>query len=217
MYEEIIRTCQHYNADLVAVSKTKPVEKIFEIYNKGHRDFGENRAQEMAQKYEVMPKDIRWHFIGNLQSKKVKYIAPFVHLIHSVDRSSLLQTIDKEAKKNDRVIDILLQPKIAKEESKSGLTEDELKEVVNELINGKYSNLNLRGLMGMATFTTNKDLINEEFTFLKKQYSNIKSSLKKTDFNILSMGMSGDYQMALENGSTMIRVGSLIFGKRNYT
>ena len=217
MYEEIIRTCQHYNADLVAVSKTKPVEKIFEIYYKGHRDFGENRAQEMAQKYEEMPKDIRWHFIGNLQSKKVKYIAPFVHLIHSVDRSSLLQTIDKEAKKNERIIDILLQPKIAKEESKSGLTEGELNEVVDDLNNRKFPNLNLRGLMGMATFTENMDVVKEEFIYLKEQFNNIKSSLDKTDFNILSMGMSGDYQIALDNGSTMIRVGSLIFGKRNYT
>jgi pyridoxal phosphate enzyme (YggS family) len=216
MYERILNICHQYHAELVTVSKTKPTEEILKIYHKGQRDFGENRAQEMAEKHDQMPKDIHWHFIGHLQSKKVKYIAPFVYLIHSVDRPSLLETIDKEAKKNDRTIDILIQPKIAKEETKSGASEEELESMVNELMNHKYTHINLRGLMGMATFTEDTAIIEQEFSYLKSLFDKIKKNTKKEDFTILSMGMSGDYELALKNGSSMIRVGSLIFGKRNY-
>ncbi len=213
MLSQLTKLCQRYNAKLIAVSKTKPVSQIKELYNHGQRHFGENRVQELVEKQELMPKDICWHLIGHLQKNKVKYIAPFIHLIHSVDSQSLLKTINKEALKNERTIPVLLQIKIAKEDSKFGLSIFEAEDIIKEIKNGLYPAISLKGLMGMATFTDNKEQISAEFSILKQlksDWSN-KYNLKLDE---LSMGMSGDYQIALNNGSTMIRVGSLLFGKR---
>ena len=204
---------------LVAVSKTKPISDLMEAYNAGQRIFGENYVQELVEKYELMPKDIQWHFIGHLQSKKVKYIAPFVSLIHGVDSLKLLQEINKQAAKNNRVIDCLLQVYIAEEESKFGLDEQELEEILKLVQNDKedFKNIRIVGLMGMATFTENKNQIEKEFKHLKT----IFDKLEKLPFtqnlkpNTLSMGMSGDYQLAISCGSTMVRIGSSIFGGRN--
>ena len=194
---------------LVAVSKTKPNNMIMDAYDSGHRIFGENRIQEMITKYESLPKDIEWHMIGHLQRNKVKYIASFVSLIHGVDSIKLLIEINKQAKQINRVIKCLLQIHIAKEETKYGIRYSELESVLNYSESLEY--INLVGLMGMATFTKDEQVINLEFKNLKKKYDFYKS---KYNFNILSIGMSGDYQNAINFGSTMIRVGSKIFGER---
>lgn len=199
---------------LVAVSKTKPNEAIEEAYQAGQRVFGENKVQELVSKWETLPKDIQWHMIGHLQRNKVKYIAPFVSLIHSVDSLRLLQEIDKQAKKNNRVIDCLLQVHIAQESTKFGFDEAELVEFINSDDPKELNNVRIRGLMGMATFTSEEDQLRAEFSSLKQIYERQKAAFE--DFDILSMGMSGDYQLAIEEGSTMIRVGSAIFGARFY-
>ena len=211
---------------LVAVSKTKPVSDLMEAYNAGQRIFGENYVQELVEKHEQMPKDIQWHFIGHLQSRKVKLIAPFVSLIHGVDSLKLLQEINKQAAKNNRVIDCLLQIHIAEEESKFGLDEEELNEILKQVQHDKDNLKNIRivGLMGMATFTQNQNQIEKEFKHLKTIFDTITSrtdainrvSPENIDIKILSMGMSGDYQLAISCGSTMVRIGSSIFGTRNY-
>lgn len=201
---------------LVAVSKTKPVEDIMEAYEAGHRDFGENKIQEMVEKYEQLPKDIRWHMIGHVQGNKIKYMAPFVHLVHGIDKEKRLKELNKEAEKNNRVIDCLLQIHIAKEETKFGFDLNEATEVMENNPQEKYPNVRIRGLMGMATLTDNDLQVRNEFRGLFQFYSKIKTELAPADFNILSMGMSGDYQLALDENSNMIRIGSAIFGKRNY-
>ena len=200
---------------LVAVSKTKPISDLLEAYNVGQRIFGENKIQEMVSKYNEMPKDIAWHMIGHIQRNKVKYMAPFVNLIHGVDSLRLLAEINKQALKNNRIIDCLLQVKIATEESKFGLSENE---VLNLLISEEiktFQNIKIVGLMGMATFTNNQEQLQKEFEMLKCIFDNL-THLKSTNYNLktLSMGMSDDYPIAIKNGSTMIRVGSSIFGKR---
>ncbi|MEY3060078.1 MAG: hypothetical protein RL000_1430 [Bacteroidota bacterium] len=202
---------------LIAVSKTKPVEDIQVLYDAGHRDFGENYVQELVQKQAFLPKDIRWHFIGHLQSNKVKMIAPFVHLIHGVDSIKLLEVIDKEGKKLNQKINCLLQVHIAQEETKYGLDLQEARQVAaSYFLEKKYENVELSGLMGMASFSDDLSLVEQEFKSLKKLYDEIHQVHKNAaQFNILSMGMSGDYMLAIDNGSTMVRVGSLLFGKRN--
>ena len=199
---------------LVAVSKTKPVEDLQEAYAAGMRDFGENKIQEMCDKYEVLPKDIRWHMIGHVQTNKVKYMAPFVHLIHGVDSLKLLKEIHKQAEKNNRVIDVLLQQFIADEETKFGLDEEEIQQIMQEEIQ-HLPNVRVVGLMGMATFTEDENQIREEFRSLKSNFDSLKNNFE--NLTILSMGMSGDYQIAIEEGSTMVRIGSSIFGHRNYS
>jgi pyridoxal phosphate enzyme (YggS family) len=197
---------------LVAVSKTKPAEDILTAYQCGHRHFGENKVQELVQKYEVLPKDIHWHMIGHLQRNKVKYIAPFVYLIHGVDNLKLLKEIDKQAAKNQRVINILLQIKIAREETKYGMDEKTLQDILHLYRQNEFKNIRIKGLMGMATFTDDTKQISSEFAYLQDLYSVYKKEF--TGFEYLSMGMSGDYQIAIKNGSNMVRIGSAIFGKR---
>ncbi len=209
---------------LVAVSKTKPVEMLMEAYNAGFKRFGENYVQELVDKYEQMPKDIEWHFIGHLQSNKVKYIAPFVSLIHSVDSLKLLQEINKQATKNNRVIECLLQIYIAEEDTKSGMTEEECLEILKAEMLEKLPNVRIVGLMGMTTLTEDETQIRKEFAKLKVFYSELKTQNRTADrsepqrrpLTTLSMGMSCDYAIAIEEGSTMIRVGSKIFGGRIY-
>ena len=204
-------------ATLVAVSKTKPVSDIEEAYATGHRDFGENKIQEMCDKYEQLPKDVRWHMIGHVQGNKIKYMAPFVHLVHGIDKPKRLKELNKEAAKNDRVIDCLLQVHIAKEESKCGFAEEELAELLTTTdLEEKYPNVQVRGLMGMATFTDNELQVRNEFRGLAQLFSKLKAELGWAHFDTLSMGMSGDYQIALDEGSNMVRIGSSIFGERNY-
>ncbi|MEM6895247.1 MAG: YggS family pyridoxal phosphate-dependent enzyme [Bacteroidota bacterium] len=200
---------------LVAVSKTKPNEALLEAYEAGQRVFGENKVQEMVQKWETLPKDIQWHMIGHVQRNKVKYMAPFVSLIHGVDSFRLLKEINKQAEKHDRVIDCLLQMHIAKEETKFGLDDAELEAVLMHPEFSSLQNVRIVGLMGMATFTENQDQIQSEFAYLKSQYDWIAKQLPKVD--TLSMGMSGDYPIAIDEGSTMVRIGSSIFGSRQYT
>lgn len=205
------------NVTLVAVSKTKPVSDLMEAYEAGQRIFGENKIQEMTDKCEAMPKDIQWHMIGHVQTNKVKYMAPYVSLIHGVDSLKLLQEINKQAQKNNRVIDCLLQVYIAEEESKFGLDEEELGEVLKQVQHDKneLNHIRIVGLMGMATFTNNQIQVKKEFSRLKTifdHYSTLNS--KNCQLNILSMGMSGDYTLAIECGSTMVRIGSSIFGGR---
>ena len=200
---------------LVAVSKTKPISDLLEAYEAGQRIFGENKIQEMAEKWEAMPKDIQWHMIGHVQTNKVKFMAPFVSLIHGVDSLKLLQEINKQAKKNDRIIDCLLQIHIAEEETKFGLDEEELASLLSSNAFDEMQNILIVGLMGMATFTDNKEQIKKEFLHLKSIFDsskNLKSEI--CNLKILSMGMSGDYQLAIECGSTMVRIGSSIFGGR---
>ena len=199
-------------ADLVAVSKTRTVQEIQEAYNSGQLKFGENRVQEIVDKQSKLPNNIEWHMIGHLQKNKVKYIAKFINLIHSVDRISLAEEIDKHAKKENRKIDCLIQLKISKEESKFGLQIEDFKNFYESLKN--YKNLNVIGLMGMASFTDDNELIDKEFKKIKTIYDDMV--LIDSGFKVLSIGMSDDYNIALENGSNMIRVGSKIFGKRNY-
>lgn len=203
---------------LVVVSKTHPVETVMEAYNSGHRIFGENKVQELVSKYEAMPKDIEWHLIGHLQSNKVKYIASFVSLIHSVDSLKLLEVIDKEAQKQNRVIDCLLQVHIASEETKFGLSADELEELLSSNDFKEMKNIRLVGLMGMATFTDNMAQVRMEFRFLGDLFKSVKAKYfgNKPWFKELSMGMSSDYPVAMAEGSTMVRIGSNIFGHRNY-
>ena len=197
---------------LVAVSKTKSNEEILEAYQCGQRVFGENKIQEMSAKYEALPKDIQWHMIGHVQSNKVKYMVPFVDLIHGVDRIKLLREINKQALKNNRIIDCLLQILIAQESTKFGFSESEVTEALD--LAGTLNNVRVIGLMGMATFTENTQQITEEFKGLKRLFDQLKP--QQPQFNVLSMGMSGDYPLAIAQGSNMIRVGSKIFGARNY-
>ena len=199
---------------LVAVSKTKPEKNLLEAYDAGQRVFGENKIQEMTQKWENLPKDIQWHMIGHVQTNKVKYMAEYVSLIHGVDSLKLLKEINKQAKKHNRIVDCLLQMHIAEEDTKFGLDETELKDLLNSETFGKLQNVKVVGLMGMATFTDDKNQIRREFKHLKNQFDKLKATLPKID--TLSMGMSGDYLIAIEEGSTMIRIGSSIFGERNY-
>ena len=196
---------------LIAVSKTKPQSDLIEAYKAGQRDFGENKIQEMSEKWEHLPKDIHWHMIGHVQTNKVKYMAPFVHLIHAVDSLKLLKEIQKQALKNNRTIGCLIQIRIAQEETKFGLPAEELSSLVEAA--KQFPNVAIKGLMGMASFTSNQEQVRQEFKKLAEIFSAFK--LVKPENTILSMGMSGDYQMAIEEGSTMIRVGSKIFGERN--
>lgn len=207
-----------FNAKLIAVSKTKPNEDLLQAYTAEQRDLGENKVQELVGKYESLPKDIRWHMIGHLQRNKVKYIAPFVHLIHAVDSARLLKEIDKQGEKNDRVIECLLQIFIAKEESKFGLDENELHELLNSDEFSVMKHIKVVGLMGMATNTENLDQVRSEFRGLKALFEKVKNEYQSERIEMmeLSMGMTGDYQIALEEGSTMVRIGSAIFGERNY-
>ncbi|WP_420322802.1 YggS family pyridoxal phosphate-dependent enzyme [Flagellimonas sp.] len=200
---------------LVAVSKTKPNEAILEAYHAGQRVFGENKIQEMTQKWETLPKDIEWHMIGHVQRNKVKYLAEYVSLIHGVDSFRLLKEIDKQAKKHDRVIPCLLQIHIAEEETKFGLDEVELAEILGSEEFKNMENVKVVGLMGMATFTTDLNQVRKEFRFLKTIYDDLAQKLP--GISVLSMGMSGDYTIAIEEGSTMVRIGSSIFGARNYS
>jgi pyridoxal phosphate enzyme (YggS family) len=196
---------------LVAVSKTKPVEDLQEAYSCGQRIFGENYVQELVDKHEQLPTDIEWHFIGNLQSNKVKYIAPFVALIHGVNSISTLKEIDKQAKKLNKQIEILLQLHVATEESKFGFSEEEVLEIASQ--KELYSNVNFRGVMGMASFTEDQALIRKEFQEVNRIFSLLKSHFGES-FNEISMGMSGDWEIAVEEGSTLVRIGSAIFGSR---
>jgi PLP dependent protein len=214
-YQQIKTELDTKTVALVAVSKTKPIEDIQVLYNLGQKDFGENYAQELAEKYEQLPKDIRWHFIGHLQSNKVKYIAPFVHLIHGADSFNLLKEINKQGIKNNRVINCLLQIHIAKEETKFGFDEHELHEL-NQL--HELKNVNIIGMMGMASFSDDMNVIKNEFASLKIMFDKYALlAIANCQFSILSMGMSSDYKIAIEEGSNMVRIGSLLFGERNYT
>jgi pyridoxal phosphate enzyme (YggS family) len=214
--QNLINTTKNKNVKLIAVSKTKSDAEILEAYNLGQRAFGENKVQEMLDKYEILPKDIEWHMIGNLQTNKVKYIAPFVHLIQSVDSLKLAIEINKQAEKNNRVIDVLLEVFIAAETTKHGFSEEELIEYleIDTFKNLKY--IRIVGLMGMATYSQNKVLIKNEFGNLKSLFEQLKNTYFKDNaaFKEISMGMSGDYEIAIEKGSTMIRIGSAIFGER---
>ncbi len=205
-----------YQATLIAVSKTKPLEALKVIYDEGQRDFGENYVQEIVEKQPLMPNDVRWHFIGHLQRNKVKYIAPFVYLIHAVDSIALLEEIDKQAKKNERPIHVLLQLKINDEETKFGFDDTEILSFFQEKKHETLPNIRIIGLMGMATFTDDLAQVREEFKHLKTIFSIIKNTYytDNQSFKEISMGMSDDYPIALEEGATMIRIGSLIFGKR---
>lgn len=211
-----IKTALPDNVTLVAVSKTKPVSDLMEAYEAGQRVFGENKIQEMAEKFEQMPKDIEWHMIGHVQTNKVKFMASFVSLVHGVDSSRLLEEINKQALKNNRVIDCLLQVHIAEEETKFGLNESELNELLQSDTLAQLKNIKIKGLMGMATFTNDQNQIQKEFNHLKSIFDRLAQSQKSDncEMEILSMGMSGDYQLAIDCGSTMVRIGSSIFGTR---
>ena len=204
------------NVNLVAVSKTKPVADLMEAYQAGQRIFGENKIQEMTDKWEALPKDIQWHMIGHVQSNKVKYMAPYVTLIHGVDSLKLLEEINKQASKNNRIIDCLLQVFIAKEETKFGLDETEIKDILKKTTNHQsFQNINVIGLMGMASFTNDFNQISTEFNYLKSLFDQFKSfNGNNINFSVLSMGMSGDYETAIACGSNMVRIGSHIFGGR---
>lgn len=227
LYREILKELTTRKVTLIAVSKIQSVEKILQLYHEGQRDFGENYVQELVDKYDKLPKDIRWHFIGHLQSNKVKHIAAFVSLIHGVDSEKLLKEINKQALKNGRVIDCLLQVHIAEEETKFGFNEKELHDLFHSDLK-KYKNIRVCGLMGMGSFSDDENKVRKEFKRLKELFDNY-FSLKRKDnnpdfatsdiqhpaLNILSMGMSSDYKIAIEEGSNMVRIGSLIFGRRN--
>lgn len=217
-YQNLKEWADKRDVTLIAVSKTHPVSAIKEIYDMGHRDFGENRVQELLEKVNELPQDIRWHLIGSLQTNKVRAVLPHVDMIHSVDRIRLLNHINKEAAKTNRIVDILIQIHVAEEESKHGFTFAEAKKLFNENLPAKYPSVRFRGLMGMATFTDDKEIVATEFNSLHTFFKAIQDSKKDElpDFNCLSMGMSGDYKTAVEHGSNMIRVGSLIFGQRDY-
>src|SRR5689334_11624654 len=206
-YERIIEKLNMKNAVLVAVSKTKPADAITELYDLGQRDFGENYVQELVEKQTQLPQDVQWHFIGHLQTNKVKYIAPFVHLIHGVDSFKLLKEINKQGEKNNRIISCLLQVYIAQEETKFGLDDKELDEIMKQLITEPLPHIKIAGLMGMASFT---DDINK----VRAEFKHLKSLFNQYNLQILSMGMSADYKIAIEEGSTLVRIGSLLFGQR---
>lgn len=214
-YRQLISKLPSY-VTLVAVSKTKPVELLREVYDAGQRDFGENYVQELVDKHAQLPSDIRWHFIGHLQTNKVKYIAPFVYLIHGVDSYKLLKEINKQAAKNNRVINVLLQMHIAREETKFGLDDKELMAIVESPELHELRNICIRGLMGMASFTENEQEVRKEFQYISGLFTTIKNKPSVFNFqpSILSIGMSSDYKIAIEEGSTMIRIGTTIFGKR---
>jgi PLP dependent protein len=207
------------NVVLVAVSKTKPAEDIMELYGLGQKDFGENYVQELADKQAQLPNDIRWHFIGHLQTNKVKYIAPFVHLIHGVDSFKLLKEINKQAQKAARIIDVLLQVHIAQEETKFGLDEHELHQILDDPdALQELKNIRIVGLMGMASFSDDENVVRGEFDYLKLLFDKYtQHQTPNTKLRTLSMGMSADYKIAVEEGSTMVRIGSLLFGARNYS
>jgi len=214
-YKEILNELG--SATLVAVSKTKSVEDIKTLYDLGQRDFGENYVQEMTEKQSQLPDDIRWHFIGHLQSNKTKYLAPFVFMIQGVDSYGLLVEINKQARKNQRIIQCLLQVHIASEETKFGFDEDELEKTIQQYKqNDQLDHIKLAGLMGMASFTEDKNQVRKEFFYLRSLFNETKSALNDPGFATLSMGMSSDYHIAIEEGSTMVRIGSLIFGERAY-
>jgi PLP dependent protein len=217
-YQNLLEILRSSGTQLVAVSKTKSIEEILELYDKGQRDFGENYVQELVEKEQALPKDIRWHFIGHLQTNKVKYIAPFIYMIQSVDSLKLLLEIDKYAAKNQRAILCLLQIFIAREETKFGLDEEELDSLIvtvnQNRQNERFSHSVISGCMGMASLTENQTQIRNEFTSLRKAFEKIKSSFPSDPVDTLSMGMSSDFRIALEMGSTMVRIGSLLFGKR---
>ena len=213
-YNSIVAELTQQNITLVAVSKTKPAEDIQALYNLGQRDFGENYVQELVDKTTILPTDIRWHFIGHLQSNKVKYIVPFVHLIHGVDSLKLLKEINKQAAKANRVINCLLQVHIAQEETKFGFDEQELLAINTDELLG-LKNVHVAGLMGMASFTEDKDKVRAEFGYLKTLFDKLSAALP-APLTTLSMGMSGDYTIAAAEGSTMVRIGSLLFGARQY-
>jgi pyridoxal phosphate enzyme (YggS family) len=214
----IVKASVPSNVTLIAVSKTKPVSDLQEAYDAGQRIFGENKALEMRDKHQVLPNDIQWHFIGHLQTNKIKYIAPFVTLIHAIDSLSLLEAVNKEAAKNNRVIDCLLQFHIAQEETKFGLDMEEAKSMLESESYKNLNNINICGVMGMATFTDNAAQVRDEFKNLKNIFETLKENyFKENDsFKEISMGMSDDYPIAIEEGATMVRVGSKIFGARNY-
>ncbi|MBQ5857258.1 MAG: YggS family pyridoxal phosphate-dependent enzyme [Bacteroidales bacterium] len=214
----IVRATVPSNVTLIAVSKTKPVSDLQEAYDAGQRIFGENKALEMRDKHQTLPADIQWHFIGHLQTNKIKYIAPFVTLIHAIDSLSLLEAVNKEAAKNDRIIDCLLQFHIAQEETKFGLDIEEAKSLLESESFKNLKNINICGVMGMATFTDNAAQVRNEFKNLKNIFETLKENYFKDNgsFKEISMGMSDDYPIAIEEGATMVRVGSKIFGARNY-
>jgi len=216
MYDEIKQFAEDHQATLVAVSKTKSVEDIMVLYQKGQRIFGENRVQELTDKYELLPKDINWHIIGHLQKNKVKYIAPFVSMIHSVDSFDLLEVINQQAKKHNRIIPVLLQFHIAQEETKFGLNIKEANKLLQDAENQKLANVRICGVMGMASFTDDQVKVRNEFRALKDYFDTLKNCYFPNDeaFKVISMGMSGDYKIAIAEGSNMIRVGSAIFGAR---
>ena len=212
-YRKISAEARTHGARLVAVSKTKPVADILALYHEGQRIFGENYVQELVGKQPLLPADIAWHFIGHLQSNKVKYIAAFVSLIHGVDSKKILTEITKQGEKLNRVIDCLLQVHIAKEETKFGLDENELHELLATNYTN-FTNVRIRGLMGMASFTEDMEKVRNEFRFLKSLFDKYTFTIHDSPFTILSMGMSADYKIAIEEGSNMVRIGSLLFGKR---
>ena len=216
-YKKLIKELSSDGVVLVAVSKTKPNTDILDLYSLGHRDFGENYVQELVEKQAQLPADIRWHFIGHLQTNKVKYIAPFVHLIHGVESLKLLKEINKQALKNNRVIDVLLQMHIAKEETKFGLDEAELNILLTDPELLSLHNIRICGLMGMASFSDDTELVRGEFKLLKVIFESSKQ-LQTSNFKpeTLSMGMSSDYKIALDEGSNMVRIGSILFGARTY-
>ena len=216
--QDLLKELEPNHATLVAVSKTHPPEKIMELYSAGQRDFGENKVQEMIDKYEQMPKDIRWHLIGHLQTNKVKYITSWVHLIHSVDSFKIMKEIGKRAANDERVVDCLLQFKIAEEDTKYGFEPEEAYEMLRSEEFRNMKNVRITGVMGMATFTEDEEQVRREFQQLKKIFLYLKTHFfaGQDSFREISMGMSDDYRIALEEGSTMVRIGSLLFGERMY-
>jgi pyridoxal phosphate enzyme (YggS family) len=213
-YHQLKETTAISNVTLVAVSKLKPASDIQEMYDLGHRDFGENYVQELVDKAAQLPQDIRWHFIGHLQSNKVKYLASFVHLIHGIDSEKLLAEVNKQAAKQSRTIACLLQVHIAQEETKFGFDASELNAIAAKIKDNVFPNVSVEGLMGMASFSDDVEKVGAEFDFLKQQFDEMKVMLTSPSFQTLSMGMSGDYELAIKKGSNMIRVGSLLFGRR---
>jgi PLP dependent protein len=214
-YLELVEELKQKQVTLVAVSKTKPADDIMQLYQAGQRDFGENYVQELIEKQQVLPADIRWHFIGHLQTNKVKHIAPFIHLVHSVDSLKLLKEINKQAEKNNRLIEVLLQVHIASEETKFGLDESELQVILESPQLDELRNIRISGLMGMASLTENVEQLRKEFQTLNAIFNRCQLQTSNYKLETLSMGMTGDYQIAAEEGSNMVRIGSLIFGDRN--
>ena len=213
-YQQLKATTAASQTTLVAVSKLKPASDIQDMYDLGHRDFGENYVQELMDKAAQLPNDIRWHFIGHLQSNKVKYLASFVHLIHGIDSEKLLTEVNKQAAKHNRTISCLLQVHIAQEETKFGFDATELKSIAEKINDNTFPNVSVEGLMGMASFSDDLEKVGAEFDFLKQQFDEMKGLLTESSFQTLSMGMSGDYELAIQKGSNLIRVGSLLFGSR---